>query len=366
MKYDFLIVGAGLFGAICAYELSKRGKRCLVIEKNNYVGGNCHSYFKEEISICSFGPHVFHTNNRELWDYVNNITPFFPLRLSVKVSYGNQIYSFPINLLTMYQIWGVKTPEEAKTKLESERIKIQNPSNFEDYYLSLIGKDLYNIFVKGYSTKQWKIPLNTLDVSLAKRLPLRFTFDDNYFNDAYQGVPEQGYTKWIEICLQNSEVKTGVVDYLNNKDSWNSVADKVIYTGRIDQYYNFQYGSLDYRTTDFVHERVETDFYQGCSAVNYTDIEVPFTRIVEHKHLTPNCQNRTSTIITKEYPLEWKEGRIPMYPIMSERNKSTYELYLNLAKKEQNVIFGGRLGTYSYINMDTTVELARALSKKYS
>ena len=357
MRYDYLIVGAGLFGSICAHELTKKGKKCMVIDKNSFVGGNCHSTIIKGISVSTFGPHILHTNNKVVWDYLNNLTSFSPIHLANKVYYKGKFYSFPINLFTLHQLWGTNTPEEAEEILKHKRVNISNPKNFEEYYLSTIGQELYEIFIEGYSKKQWKIPLTDLDCSVAKRLPIRFTFNDNYFYEKYCGVPENGYMPMFNYLLKNITVTLNT-DFTEDRKYWNSIANQIIFSGRIDQYYQFQYGPLEYRTTKFVREHLNINHFQGCGVINYTEESIPFTRIVEYKYLTPQCKNTTSTIIVREYPDEWEENKNPMYPINTPKNKDAYHQYFTLASTERNVHFGGRLGAYSYMNMDCVVKAA--------
>jgi UDP-galactopyranose mutase len=360
VKYDYLIVGAGLFGAVCARELTHHGKKCLVIDRNLYVGGNCHTNTREGIIVHSFGPHVFHTHKEEIWKYMNQFGTFAQLPSKVKSFYRGRMFSFPINLLTLHQLWGITTPEEAHRTIELKRKKIESPKNFKEQCLSMVGDELYDIFIDGYTRKQWKTDPENLDASLAKRVSVRMNFDDRYHNDLYQGVPLEGYTKLIENILGGVEVRLG--EEFNPQ--WESVATKIIYTGRIDQYYNFSLGPLSYRTTRFEHEMVSTNDVQGCAVINYPDINVPYTRIVEHKHLTPLCQNTTSSVITHEYPIDWDESQSPLYPSIIPSDRAIYQNYLHLSAQTHNVIFGGRLGSYSYLDMDDTIEEALKLCSK--
>lgn len=360
MKYDYLIVGSGLFGAVCAERLTHAGKKCLVIEKNHFVGGNCHTFLQDGIMVHSFGPHVFHTNRKETWDYVNRFGTFTHLPLKIKSFYRGRMFSFPINLLTLHQLWGTTTPEEAHQMMKSKRKKIEFPKNFKEQCLSVIGDELYDIFIDGYTRKQWKTDPENLDIALAKRVTIRMNFDDRYHSDIYQGVPLEGYTTLIENMLANVEVKLGI----EFDSSYETLAPIIIYTGRIDQYYNFSLGRLPYRTTKFEHETIKINDVQGCSVINYPDINVPYTRIIEHKHLTPFCQNTTSSIITREYPSEWDDSQIPMYPSIIPSDRAIYQNYLQIPN--QKVIFGGRLGSYSYLDMNDTIEKALKLCAKLS
>jgi len=353
--YDYLIIGSGFFGSICAHELTKKNKKCLVIEKRGHIGGNCYTENKSGIHIHKYGPHIFHTSSKEIWSYINKFANFNNFINHIKVNYKNKIYSFPINMMTLYQIYGVITPEEAKRKIDEARIKNDNPKNLEEWALSQVGKEIYEIFIKGYTTKQWgRYPIN-LPTSIIKRLPIRFNYNDNYYNDTYQGVPIGGYTQIFEKLLSGIEVRLNE-DYLKNKKSFNKIAKKVIYTGPIDAYYNYCFGNLDYRSLEFQTERIETSDYQGNAIINYAEVNIPFTRIVEHKHFDPI--NTDFTYITREYPREYSEGLEPYYPINDNINTPIFEKYKALSEKESNIIFGGRLAEYRYYDMHQIIALA--------
>lgn len=358
--YDYLVVGSGLFGSIFAREMTDRGASCLVVDKRNQIGGNCHTSNHDGIHVHDYGPHIFHTNNDRVWEYMKRWTKFNHYRHTPKVIYEDKVYSFPINLFTLYQLWGVRTPEEAKKKLESVRIPIENPSNLEEWILSQVGEEIYQKFVYGYTTKQWNRHPNSLPASIIKRLPIRLNFDDNYFEDKYQGIPIDGYTAIFERLLNNIPVETGV-DYLSDRDKLNSIAKKVVYTGPIDEFFNCDMGRLEWRSLRFEHERHNIQDYQGCAIVNYPQENISYTRIVEHKHFTFGGQSHT--IITKEYPQSWNFDREKFYPINDEKNN---ELYLKYKKKidSQKWIFGGRLADYKYYDMHHVVGSAISKAEK--
>lgn len=359
--YDYLIVGSGMFGSVCARELTDKGYKCLVVEKRSHIGGNCYTENKDGIHIHKYGAHIFHTSNKEIWDYINKFAKFNNFVNHVKVNYKGQIYSFPINMMTLHQIYGVTTPEEARQKLDEVRIKNENPKNLEEWILSQVGKEIYEIFIKGYTTKQWgRYPVD-LPSSIIKRLPIRFNYDDSYYGMDYQGVPIGGYTQIFEKLLDGVKVLLNE-DYLQNRESFNSMAKKVIYTGPIDAYYNYCFGNLDYRSLKFETERVEIPDYQGNAVINYTELHVPFTRILEHKHFDP--VNTNFTYITREYPREYGEGLEPYYPINDKVNTPTFEKYKALSEKESNVIFGGRLAEYRYYDMHQVIGAALHTCKK--
>lgn len=366
MEYDYLIVGAGLFGAVFAYEMNKYGKNCLVIEKRNHIGGNVFTELDENINVHKYGAHIFHTNNREIWDYINKFADFNRYTNSPVANYKGELYNLPFNMNTFYQMWGVKTPEEAKAKIEEQKAeaKVENPKNLEEQAISLVGKDIYEKLVKGYTEKQWGRPCNELPSFIIKRLPVRFTFDNNYFNDLYQGIPIGGYTKIIEKMLDGVDVKLNT-DFFEDKEKWLNAADKIVFTGMIDQYYDYCYGELEYRGLNFEFETLDVENYQGNAVINYTDAEVPFTRIIEHKHFENS--DSPKTIITKEYPKEWSKGEEAYYPLNDEKNSELFNRYAELSKKEENVIFGGRLGMYQYFDMwqviDEALKLVRNLKE---
>ena len=352
MRYDYIIVGSGLFGSIFAREATDSGKRCLVLEKRNHIAGNCYSEEIEGIQVSKYGGHIFHTNNKKIWDYVNKFTEFRQYHHFVRVNYDDTIYSFPINMMTLNQLWGIKTPNQAKEKLNSVKIKKQKIDNLEDWILSEVGEEIYKIFIKGYNKKQWDKDPKDLPSSIIKRLPIRLTYHNGYFNDKYQGWPEKGYTDLFENLLKGIDVEMGV-DYLLKRDYYNSICDKVIYTGKIDEYYDYRFGDLEYRTLVHENEILDGDF-QGCATVNYTNEEVPYTRIIEHKHFQPH-KNNNKTVITTEYSRKYKRGDVPFYPINDENNNKKYKQYKQLADSESKVIFGGRLAEYKYYDMHQVV-----------
>lgn len=348
--YDYLIVGSGLFGSVFAHEAKKRGKKCLVIDKRNHAGGNVYCENVEGINVHKYGAHIFHTNDKEIWDYVNSFVEFNRYTNSPVALYKGKLYNLPFNMNTFYQLWGVKTPEEAKEKIQSqiEALDIHEPANLEEQALSLIGPDIYEKLIKGYTEKQWGRPATELPAFIIKRLPVRFTYDNNYFNDKYQGIPIGGYNKLVEGLLKDIEVKLEV-DYFENREAWNSQAAQIVFTGKIDQYYDFQFGQLEYRSLQFDHEVYDVENYQGNAVVNYTEREVPYTRIIEHKHFEFGTQPKT--VITKEYPKEWTAEKEPYYPINDAKNTAIFKKYQELADAENKVIFGGRLAEYRYYDM---------------
>lgn len=357
MEYDYIIVGAGLFGAVFAHEMTKNGKKCLIIEKRNHIGGNVYTENQENINVHKYGAHIFHTNNKEVWEYINQFADFNRYTNSPVANYKGELYNLPFNMNTFYQMWGVKTPEEAKAKIEQQKAesKIENPKNLEEQAISLIGKDIYEKLVKGYTEKQWGKKCEELPAFIIKRLPVRFTFDNNYFNDLYQGIPIGGYTKIIEKMLEGIEVKLNT-DFFDDKDKWINMADKIIFTGMIDQYYDYCFGELEYRGLNFEFETLDVENYQGNAVINYTDAETPYTRIIEHKHFE-NSES-PKTIITKEYPKTWKKGEEAYYPMNDDKNSELFEKYQELAAKEGKVIFGGRLGMYKYYDMWQVIDEA--------
>ncbi|MBE6499006.1 MAG: UDP-galactopyranose mutase [Methanobrevibacter thaueri] len=357
MEYDYLIVGAGLFGAVFAHEMTKCGKKCLIIEKRNHIGGNIYTEESEGINVHKYGAHIFHTNNKPVWEYINQFAEFNRYTNSPVANYNGELYNLPFNMNTFYQMWGVKTPEEAKAKIEEQKAesKVDNPQNLEEQAISLIGKDIYEKLVKGYTEKQWGRKCNELPAFIIKRLPVRFTFDNNYFNDLYQGIPIGGYTKIIEKMLNGIEVKLNT-DFFDNKEKWLNIANKIIFTGMIDQYFDYCYGELEYRGLNFEFETLDIENYQGNAVINYTDAETPFTRIIEHKHFENSDSSKT--IITREYPKTWVKGEEAYYPMNDDKNSELFKKYKNLAKKEGNVIFGGRLGMYKYFDMWQVIDEA--------
>lgn len=362
-KYDFLIVGAGLYGAVFAHEARKRGKKCLIIEKRNHIAGNVFTEKIEDINVHKYGAHIFHTNNKEVWDYVNNFTSFNRYTNSPVANYYGEIYNLPFNMNTFNKMWGIVTPEEAKEKIRMQCNEnyIDNPSNLEEQAINLVGKDIYEKLIKGYTEKQWGRPCNELPAFIIRRLPVRFTYDNNYFNDMYQGIAIGGYTDMVEKMIGNIEVKLNT-NYLENKDMWNSIAKKIVYTGPIDAYFDYSLGVLQYRSIYFENETLDMENFQGNAVVNYTDRETPYTRIIEHKHFEFGKQAKT--IISREYSKEWSKGSEPYYPINDVKNNELYNKYKELAKSETNIIFGGRLGEYKYYDMDKVIEAALEKAKE--
>lgn len=363
-KYDYLVVGAGLFGAIFAHEAKQKGKKVLVIDKRNHVAGNIYTENIEGINVHKYGAHIFHTSNKEVWEYINKFTEFNNYINSPVAVYKNELYNMPFNMNTFNKLWGVKTPKEAKEKIEEEKKEAQigKPKNLEEQAISLVGKTIYEKLVKGYTEKQWGKRAAELPSFIIKRLPVRFIYDNNYFRDRYQGIPIGGYTGIIERMLEGIEVKLNT-DYFDNKEELENIADKIIFTGPIDKYYDYKFGELEYRSLRFENETLDEQNYQGNAVVNYTEYEVPYTRIIEHKHFEYNLEN-PKTIITREYPDSWNKEKEPYYPINNDKNNSLYEKYLELSKEEKNVIFGGRLGAYKYYDMDKVIEQALDLAKK--
>lgn len=355
--YDYLIVGSGIFGAIFAYEANKRGKKCLIIDKRSHIGGNIYTKGIENINVHEYGAHIFHTSNKEVWDYINNFTEFNRYTNSPVAIYKDEIYNMPFNMNTFNKLWGVKTPSEAKAKIE-EQVKesnISEPKNLEEQAISLVGKDIYEKLVKGYTEKQWGTRATELPSFIIKRLPVRFTYDNNYFNDTYQGIPIGGYTKIVEKMLEGIEVRLET-DFFENREELEGLADKIIFTGMIDEFYNYKFGTLEYRSLRFEHEILNEENHQGNAVVNYTEYEVPYTRIIEHKHF--EYGNQPKTVITREYPAKWEKGDEPYYPINNEKNNAMYNKYKELADNETNVIFGGRLAEYKYYDMHNVIEQA--------
>lgn len=361
MKYDWLIVGAGLFGSVVAYELSKRNYKILVIDKRNHIGGNVYTENQNDIIIGKYGCHIFHTSSKSIWDYINSFSEFNSYRHKVVVNYKNKIYSFPINLMTLNQLWGVITPAAAQIILESKKKQIENPKNLEEWALSHMGEELYEIFIRGYTEKQWQKPCNQLPVSIIKRIPIRLNYNDHYYhdNDIYEGVPTKGYTPIIEKMLENTEVKLEV-DYFKDRNILNTISDNILYTGPIDKYYDYCYGELEYRSMRFEYEQYYGN-YQGIGQMNYTDIQTPYNRIVEHKCFHNTLSN--ITIISKEYPQEYNNLNEPFYPINDIKNNTLYKQYQSLSNSSR-IIFGGRLASYKYYDMDMAVSAALTLTKK--
>ena len=356
-KYDYLIVGTGLFGAIFAYEANKRGKKCLVIEKRSDRAGNLYTEEIEGIQVHKYGAHIFHTSNKEVWDYINQFSEFNRYTNSPIARYKDEVYNMPFNMNTFNKLWEVFTPDEAKQKInqELEEAKIDEPKNLEEQAIKLVGKTIYEKLVKGYTEKQWGQKATELPSFIIKRLPVRFTYDNNYFNDKYQGIPVGGYTQIIEKMLSGIEVKLNY-DYFEHKVELENIAQETVFTGPIDKFYDYQFGELEYRSLRFETEILEKENYQGNAVVNYTEYEVPYTRIIEHKHF--EYGNQPKTVITKEYPDSWNKNKEAYYPINNEKNNLLYEKYRELSKKDSNIIFGGRLGQYKYFDMHIVIEEA--------
>ena len=368
MNYNYLIVGSGLYGATIAQQAKKAGKSVLVIDKRPNVGGNIYTEKVEGINVHKYGAHIFHTNNKEVWDYVTSFVDFNRFTNSPVANYKGELYSMPFNMYTFNKMWGVVTPEEAAAKIEEQKKEITGePKNLKEQAISLVGRDIYEKLVKGYTEKQWGRDCKDLPAFILKRLPVRLTFDNNYFNALYQGIPIGGYTKLIEKMLEGIEVRLNV-DYLENKEELDKLAEKVIYTGPIDAYFDYKLGTLEYRSVRFENEILDKPNFQGNAAVNYTDRETPWTRIIEHKWFEfgkdENGNDLPKTVISREYSSEWKLGDEPYYPVNDAKNSTLYEQYKALAEAEDNVIFGGRLGEYKYYDMDKTIEVALAAAKK--
>lgn len=363
-KYDFLIVGAGLYGAAFARLATDGGYKCLVIDRRAHVAGNVYTENVGGINVHKYGAHIFHTSDREVWDFANKFAEFNRYTNTVVANFKGEIYSMPFNMYTFNKMWGVITPEEARKKLDEQiaSVKIAEPKNLEEQALSLIGPDIYNKLIKGYTEKQWGRKATELPAFIIKRLPVRLTYNNNYFNDSFQGIPVGGYTMWIENMLEGIEVRTNT-DFLENREELTKLADKIIYSGMIDEFYGYSLGTLEYRSLRFETEYVpDTDDYQGNAVVNYTDAETPFTRIIEHKHF--EFGTGKGTAVTREYPAEWKKGDEPYYPLNNDRNNDLYRKYEELASKDEQVRFGGRLGKYKYYDMDDTIADAAADYKK--
>ena len=380
-QYDYLCVGAGLFGAVVAHELSKKGKKVLVIDKRDHIAGNVYTEDVDGINVHKYGAHIFHTNNKKVWEYVQQFAEFNRYTNSPVANYKGELYSLPFNMYTFNKMWGVTTPDEAKAKIEEQKkealsemaekrgVSLEEfvPENLEEQAISLVGTDIYEKLIKGYTKKQWGRECTELPSFIIKRLPVRLTFDNNYFNAKYQGIPMGGYTAMVEKMLEGIEVKLGV-DYFENKDELNALAEKIIYTGPIDAYFDYKLGRLEYRTVRFDTEKLECSNFQGNAVVNYTDSDTPFTRIIEHKWFefgkNKDQEEIPTTVISREYSKEWEEGDEPCYPVNDDKNNKLYLSYKELAEKEENVVFGGRLGEYKYYDMDTVIESALTAVEK--
>ena len=357
--YDYLIIGSGLFGSTFAYFAHRHGKKCLVIDKRPHLGGNVYCEQVEGINVHKYGAHIFHTSNKEVWQFVNSIVEFNRYTNSPVANYKGDLYNLPFNMNTFYQMWGVVTPEEAQARIDLQKTEAvaamqgREPANLEEQALSLVGKDIYEKLIKGYTEKQWGRKCTELPAFIIRRLPVRLVFDNNYFNDKYQGIPVGGYNKLINGLLEGIETRTDV-DFFTDRSYWESLADKVVFTGKIDEYYNYQFGKLEYRTVRFREEVLDIPNYQGNAVVNYTEREVPYTRVIEHKHFEmfgTEVYQCPKTVISKEYSTEWKEGMEPYYPVNDEKNNRLYQKYKELADQEANIIFGGRLAEYKYYDM---------------
>jgi len=363
MKYDYLIIGAGLFGAVFAHEATAQKKRCLIIDKRDHIGGNVYTEKTEGINVHKYGAHIFHTNDMEVWEYINRFAKFNDFINSPLANYNGEIYNLPFNMNTFHQMWGVTDPEKAKEIIESQRLKTDDPKNLEEQALSLVGQDIYEKLIKGYTEKQWGRKCTELPAFIIKRLPVRFAWDNNYFNDKYQGIPIGGYTKIIEKMLEGSDVKLST-DYFEERDSLDNIAENVIYTGKLDEYYDYKYGELEYRSLRFETSILNKPDHQKNAVVNYTDADTAFTRILEHKHFEFGTQPKT--VITHEYPKKYEPGDEPYYPVNDDRNDHIYAQYKELAKNEKNVIFGGRLADYKYYDMWQVIRNALDASKAFN
>ena len=372
-NYDYLIVGSGLFGATFAYRAKKAGKLCLVIDKRPHLGGNVYCENVEGINVHKYGAHIFHTSNKEVWDFVNSIVPFNHYTNCPVANYQGKLYNLPFNMNTFYQMWGVTTPAEAQEKIDNQRREalekmqaegVSEPRNLEEQALLLIGRDIYERLIKGYTEKQWGRKCTELPAFIIKRLPVRLVFDNNYFNDRYQGIPVGGYNRLIDGLLEGIETRTGT-DFFADRQHWESVADKIVFTGKIDEFYDYRFGKLNYRTVRFEQQTLDTPNWQGNAVVNYTEADIPFTRIIEHKHFEMFGQavyDCPKTVISREYSTEWTDGMEPYYPVNDDRNNQLAEQYRTLAAQEQKVIFGGRLAEYKYYDMAPIIE--RLLQKE--
>lgn len=354
-QYDFLIVGTGLYGSMFAYKAQKAGKRVLIIDKRPHTGGNLYCENIEGINIHKYGPHIFHTSNKDVWDFVNSIVPFNHFRYEPLASYKGKLYNLPFNMNTFHQLWGVNTPDEAKAIIDVQRKEFdgKEPQNLEEQAISLVGRDVYETLIKGYTEKQWGRKCTDLPAFIIRRLPVRLCYNNNYFNDCYQGIPIGGYNKLIEGLLEGTDVCLNV-DFFKDRDSLIQLADRIVFTGKIDEFYDYRYGKLDYRSLRFEEEVLDTDNYQGNIAVNYTDTEHPYTRIIEHKYFEFGTQDKT--VITKEYSLEWTDDYEPYYPVNNQSNNAKYCKYKELSEKDKEVMFGGRLAEYKYYDMHQIIE----------
>lgn len=361
-NYDVLVVGAGLFGSIVAHEAALRGKKVLVVDRRDHIGGNCYTKRVGTIDVHVYGAHIFRTSDKDTWNYLGQFCEFNNFVNSPVANYHGELYNLPFNMNTFYQLWKTVTPDQAWQKIEEQRVACDKPANLEEHVLNLAGRDIYEKLVKGYTEKQWGRPCDQLPPSIMKRIPLRFTYDNNYYNDRYQGIPVDGFTSIFEALLEGCDVRLGV-DYLEHKDELRPLADMVVYTGSIDSYFNYCHGDLAWRSLRFEHETLDQSNYQGVAVMNFTDAETPYTRIIEHKHFT--FDTSPQTVITREYPHAWARGVEPYYPIEDAENRARYERYLALASAEEGVRFGGRLGEYRYYDMQDTVKSAREKARRW-
>ncbi|MDO5733131.1 MAG: UDP-galactopyranose mutase [Eubacteriales bacterium] len=361
-NYDYLIVGAGLFGATFAERMSQAGKRCLVIDKKNHIAGNCHTEKHGEIDVHVYGAHIFHTYSRAIWDYVNSFVEFNRFTNSPIANYNGEIYNLPFNMNTFHALWGVRTPLEAQAKIEQQRAEIRSEAtNLEEQAIKLVGRDIYEKLIRGYTEKQWGRPCTELPAFIIRRLPVRFTYDNNYFNDPHQGIPTKGYDALVAAMLENCDLELNC-DFFERRSELEALADRIVYTGPIDAYYDYCYQTLEWRSLEFETEVINVENYQGVAVVNYTDRETPFTRIIEHKHFNP-CE-QDDTVITREFPRDWELGLDPYYPVNDEANMEKFKLYKERADREERVLFGGRLAQYQYYNMDQVISEALQMAAR--
>ena len=361
-KYDYILVGSGLYSGVFAWFAKQKGKKCLVLEKRDHIGGNVYCENTEGIHVHKYGAHIFHTSNKEVWQFVNSLAEFNRYTNSPVANYKGEMYNMPFNMNTFSKMWNISTPAEAKKIIEEQKKEIPGePKNLEEQAISLVGREIYEKLVKGYTEKQWGRDCTALPAFIIKRLPVRYTYDNNYFNDLYQGIPIGGYNVIIDRLFEGCDIETGV-DYLEKKEYYDGLGEKIVYTGTIDAYYKYQFGKLEYRSLRFESEVLDEENHQGVAVVNYTDRETPYTRIIEHKHFEFGTQPKT--VITREYPVTWQEGMEPYYPVNDEKNQALYQKYAKLAEKEEHVIFGGRLGEYKYYDMDKVIASAMACAKE--
>lgn len=361
-KYDYILVGSGLYSGVFAWFAKQKGKKCLVLEKRDHIGGNVYCENTEGIHVHKYGAHIFHTSNKEVWQFVNSLAEFNRYTNSPVANYKGEMYNMPFNMNTFSKMWNISTPAEAKKIIEEQKKEITGePKNLEEQAISLVGREIYEKLVKGYTEKQWGRDCTALPAFIIKRLPVRYTYDNNYFNDLYQGIPIGGYNVIIDRLFEGCDIETGV-DYLEKKEYYDGLGEKIVYTGTIDAYYKYQFGKLEYRSLRFESEVLDEENHQGVAVVNYTDRETPYTRIIEHEHFEFGTQPKT--VITREYPVTWQEGMEPYYPVNDEKNQALYQKYAKLAEKEEHVIFGGRLGEYKYYDMDKVIASAMACAKE--